>query len=138
MFNITKCKTLMEAREINQKELALRSGLSERTVSQALRGETKPTISTLRKIALALEVKVRDIVESVDIQVQIDNELNRLSRAADRLEEAMLDDVGKEAVRLETLSENFVRVYAKHMKGAVDERDVEFTFASRSSPSVPE
>lgn len=50
-----------EENALTQVELAERSGVNEITISNIERGRQKPAARTLRKLAAALEVEVRDL-----------------------------------------------------------------------------
>ncbi len=53
-----RLRTLREEREISMRELARRSGLSANALSMIERGLTSPSVSTLTKLATALEVPI--------------------------------------------------------------------------------
>ncbi len=56
----------MAKKEINQKQLAVDSGISESTLSNILTGKSDGTPKTWGKIATALGVDVTEIIETVE------------------------------------------------------------------------
>jgi transcriptional regulator with XRE-family HTH domain len=59
-----KLKDLRIERALTQQELADASGIGKNTVNRIERNETEPHLSTLRKLASALDVKPTDLVKS--------------------------------------------------------------------------
>jgi transcriptional regulator with XRE-family HTH domain len=59
-----KLKDLRIERALTQQELADASGIGKNTVNRIERNETEPHLSTLRKLASALDVKPADLVKS--------------------------------------------------------------------------
>jgi len=61
--NIKKSmKMAMAQCDMNQKELAAASGVSEVTLSKISRGIGNPTMSTINKLALATDYKFNDFI----------------------------------------------------------------------------
>jgi len=64
-----KLKQLLKERNMNQKELALKSGLNERTISEfATNKVERINKKAICKIATALEIK--DIREIIDFKIE--------------------------------------------------------------------
>lgn len=51
-------------KKITLSKLAEKSGVSKSTIQRIESGETSPTISTLEKLAIALNVRISDLYES--------------------------------------------------------------------------
>lgn len=51
------------ARELSMDELSIKSGVSKSLISQIESGKVNPTVNILNKIALALDVKLGDLVD---------------------------------------------------------------------------
>jgi transcriptional regulator with XRE-family HTH domain len=60
-------KSLRSKKGLSLRELSNRSGLSSNAISKIERGENSPTVSSLHKIAFALEVQITDLFRQ-DIQ----------------------------------------------------------------------
>jgi transcriptional regulator with XRE-family HTH domain len=58
-----KIRILREARQLLQRELGEKAGLPERTIGRIERGEVDVRIGTLKKIADALGVSLRDFFQ---------------------------------------------------------------------------
>lgn len=58
-----KIKEILKDKNITAKELATQIGMSEAGLSVALSEKGNPSLSTLRKIAEALNVKVSDLIK---------------------------------------------------------------------------
>ena len=56
-------KIAMINKEINQKELASLSNVSETTISQTLSGKTSPNTRTLSKLAKAMEMSYSELIK---------------------------------------------------------------------------
>lgn len=59
-------RTLRERRNLSQRSLAEASGLSRNTLSLLERGQTSPTVSTLKRLAIALGVDMNAFFSSSD------------------------------------------------------------------------
>ena len=59
-------RILRERRNLSQRSLAEASGLSRNTLSLLERGQTSPTVSTLKRIAIALSVDINAFFNSSD------------------------------------------------------------------------
>ena len=64
-------KELRHERGLSQEELAERCGLHDRYISFMERGLRQPTISTIFKLAEALNISPSALIEKVEIQVNI-------------------------------------------------------------------
>ncbi len=58
-----RLKDLRVERALTQQELADAAGIGKNTVNRIERNETEPHMSTLRKLASALDVKPADLVK---------------------------------------------------------------------------
>ena len=83
---------LREKRNLSQKDLANASGLSRNTLSLIERGQTSPTVSTLKRIALALNVDINAIFEHLDRTNTVYTRAHR--RASVRLDQVTMADLG--------------------------------------------
>jgi transcriptional regulator with XRE-family HTH domain len=54
---------IRKAKGITQEDLAYQAGLNRAYIGYIERGERKPTIETIEKIALALKVRVKEIID---------------------------------------------------------------------------
>ncbi|MBO7595335.1 MAG: helix-turn-helix transcriptional regulator [Salinivirgaceae bacterium] len=59
-----RIKELLKAKQLTSKELAAKIGVTEGAISQQIKPESKPTLSTLEKIADALGVSVIDLIDA--------------------------------------------------------------------------
>jgi len=59
-------RALRERRNLSQRSLASASGLSRNTLSLLERGKTSPTVSTLKRLAIALGVDINAFFNSID------------------------------------------------------------------------
>lgn len=57
-----KIDRILKERAISQRQLAKAAGISNATVSRCIWGEKNPQLDTLRKIAKALNITVKDLV----------------------------------------------------------------------------
>lgn len=58
-----RLKNLRVRRALTQQEVADKAGIGKNTVSRIERNEGEPHMSTLRKLAKALNVQPRDLIE---------------------------------------------------------------------------
>lgn len=58
-----KIRKIRKDRNISQEELAFKAGLNRAYVGYIERGERKPTIDTLAKLAKALKVKLSEFID---------------------------------------------------------------------------
>ncbi len=58
-----KIRKTRKERKISQEELAFKAGLNRAYVGYIERGERKPSVDTLSKLAKALKVKLSDLLE---------------------------------------------------------------------------
>jgi len=58
-----RVRELRRAKRMNQRELAEAAAIRQALVSQIERGEANPTLDTIVKIAMALEVRFSDLFE---------------------------------------------------------------------------
>lgn len=57
-----KLKKIRNKKGLTQKQLAAKAGIDERTIRYLEKGEKSPTLSTLTKIAKALNLKVTNLL----------------------------------------------------------------------------
>jgi transcriptional regulator with XRE-family HTH domain len=58
-----KIRRIRKDRNISQEELALKAGLNRAYVGYIERGERKPSVDTLAKLAKALKVKLSEFID---------------------------------------------------------------------------
>ena len=63
MLNIEKIKSLLEAQNLTQEQLADLIGVSESMVSHIFRGFKEPSVKVLKRIADVFDVKVDDLIK---------------------------------------------------------------------------
>lgn len=56
-------KSLMKSNGYTQKQLALRSGCTEASISKYVRGERTPTLKIAKRLAIALGVTIDDLMK---------------------------------------------------------------------------
>ena len=56
-----RIRTLRKRRRMSLRDLASNSGLSANAISRIERGESSPTVSTLRRLATSLEIPIMDL-----------------------------------------------------------------------------
>lgn len=85
-------RKLREQRHLSQKGLAEASGLSRNTLSLIERGQTSPTVSTLKQLAGALHVDINAFFQPVDEANIIFTKASQRPRV--RLDHGAMDDLG--------------------------------------------
>lgn len=63
-------KYMMEYTEINQRELAIRSGISEPTISRYLNASIKPSITAIVNFCYALNCDIYDLVPTACVVIE--------------------------------------------------------------------
>lgn len=63
MITSKAIKIAMVQKEINQKELAELSGVSETTISHTLSGKTSPNTKTLSRLAKAMSMSYSELIK---------------------------------------------------------------------------
>lgn len=64
MMNLKKAlKVAMASAEVNAKEFAVKSGVSESTISQTINGHTVPSSKTLSRLAEGLEISYSELIK---------------------------------------------------------------------------
>ncbi len=58
-----KIRKIRKERNISQEELAFKAGLNRAYVGYIERGERKPSIDTLAKLAKSLQIKLSDLLD---------------------------------------------------------------------------
>jgi len=87
-----KIRQLRERRNLSQQAMAEQSGLSRNTMSLIERGQSSPTVSTLKRIADALNVDINAFFDSLD---QTDIIFTKAAqRPSLQLSECLLADLG--------------------------------------------
>ena len=61
-------RALREARGLSQEQVAQRAGVTMNTYARVELGQAAPSWSTVRSIAAALDVSLRDLAEAVEAQ----------------------------------------------------------------------
>lgn len=61
-----RLQSLRKERRLSQEQLAEDSGLHRTYISSLERGGRNPTLTTLKALAVALNIKVSELVEGVD------------------------------------------------------------------------
>lgn len=64
-----RLKYMRERRDMTQSELAKRSGVSQSTIAQIESGKKDPSLSTIKKVAEALNVHIAILFASDDVHV---------------------------------------------------------------------
>lgn len=75
-------RTALERKKINQSELALKVGVDRSTISRILNGPGGATVSTLLKLAQALEVSPEDLRVQYELDFEIDDKFTALAQQA--------------------------------------------------------
>lgn len=57
-----KLKTLIQVNNLSKAELARELGVSQSQITRWLRGETKPSLNSMKEIALFFDIKLEDLV----------------------------------------------------------------------------
>jgi len=84
-----------ELRHLTQSELAKLSGVSQSTVAQVEKGKKDPSISTLKKIAEALDVHLAVLFASDDVHVFDMGRLKKKYDHVDKLNPTLYTALGK-------------------------------------------
>ncbi|GKX30569.1 hypothetical protein SH1V18_30490 [Vallitalea longa] len=58
-----RIREIRELRKYNKSQLAKKAGISKATISKIENYKESPTIETLEKIAIALDVKISDLLD---------------------------------------------------------------------------
>ena len=66
MLNTKKLNELMKAAGFNARSLALAAGLPQATVWRTVRGDTSPSLETLKKICVPLRVRPSELLIETD------------------------------------------------------------------------
>jgi len=61
-IKINRLKVVLAEKEISQKEFAKLLSVDPNTISRICNNEQQPTLRTLRKMALALDVDIRELL----------------------------------------------------------------------------
>jgi transcriptional regulator with XRE-family HTH domain len=85
-------RLLRNRRNLTQRELAEASGLSRNTLSLLERGQTSPTISTLKRLAIALDVDINAFFNTSDAESIVFTK--RGQRKNLQLSEVLMADLG--------------------------------------------
>ena len=82
-------------RKLSQKELALKSQISQSTIAQIESSKKDPSISTLRKIADALDMEVAIFFASDDVHIFDMKRLKKKYKDVDSLNPTLYMAIGK-------------------------------------------
>ncbi len=61
-LRINRLKVVLAEKEISQKDFAKTLSVDPNTISRICNNEQQPTLKTLRKMALALDVDIRELI----------------------------------------------------------------------------
>jgi transcriptional regulator with XRE-family HTH domain len=61
-IKINRLKVVLAEKEISQKDFARKLAFNPNTISRICNNEQQPTLNTLRKMALALDVDIRELL----------------------------------------------------------------------------
>jgi len=61
-LRLNRIKSVLAEKEVQQKELAKRVGLTPNTIARICSNESQPTLKRLYKIAKALDVDIRELL----------------------------------------------------------------------------
>jgi transcriptional regulator with XRE-family HTH domain len=96
---MTKLEKLRLEKGLSQRALAKRSGVAPATVYELENGRRKPNPSTLRKLAEALEVEVKELMEEkMQVRIEwVDENDNRIAEqlrfTGEELEDYLVEEV---------------------------------------------
>ena len=85
-------RILRERRNLSQRSLAEASGLSRNTLSLLERGQTSPTVSTLKRLAIALGVDINAFFNQIDDESIVYTKSGKRSNL--QLSQGMMADLG--------------------------------------------
>jgi putative transcriptional regulator len=63
---INRLKSVLVDKDLSQKEFAKRLSVSQNTISRICTNETQPSLKLLRKMAIALEVQISDLLVPIN------------------------------------------------------------------------
>lgn len=63
-IKINRIKVILAEKDISHKELAQKVGLVPNSITRICNNESQPSLMMLRKIAIALEVDIKDLLVS--------------------------------------------------------------------------
>lgn len=86
---------LRERRNLTQAELAIAAGISQSTVAHIENGKKDPSLSTLKKIAIALDVHIAILFASDNVHVFDMQRLKQKYDNVDKLNPTLYFAVGK-------------------------------------------
>jgi transcriptional regulator with XRE-family HTH domain len=89
-------KTVREAKRLSQKQVALSINMDPSQYSKIEKGKTDPSVSTLEKIAVALQISLADLFQSEDIFKDINSADKTLIEKLRLIEQ--LDDQEKASI----------------------------------------
>ena len=92
-----KVRVLMENKNMTQKDLSLKSGITESSISRYLRGNKHPRMDILVNLAKALEVETNYLLDDNE---KLDSAYNTISTAIARNGKDLTDDERRKLVLL--------------------------------------
>ena len=104
-------RKIRERRGITQTELAIRLGISSRTVSSWEVNRTEPKMGMLEKVCMVLSCRKSDIIEDTEYDIPLKNEnpaLLELAKQMDPALRALQDKIGKLTIENRISVEIFV------------------------------
>ncbi|RME18058.1 MAG: XRE family transcriptional regulator [Bdellovibrio sp.] len=90
-----RVRYLRQSRELSQAQLAKKAKVSQSTIAQIESGRKDPSISTLKKIAKALEVEIAILFASEDVLVFDLKKLRKKYNSPDKLHPTIYMALGK-------------------------------------------
>jgi transcriptional regulator with XRE-family HTH domain len=61
-IKINRLKVVLAEKDVNQKDFAEKLSVTAHTISQICNNNQQPTLKTLRKMAIALDVDIRELL----------------------------------------------------------------------------
>lgn len=104
-------RKIRERRGITQTELAIRLGISSRTVSSWEVNRTEPKMGMLEKVCMVLNCRKSDIIEDTEYDIPLKNEnpaLLELAKQMDPALRALQDKIGELTIENRISVEIFV------------------------------
>jgi transcriptional regulator with XRE-family HTH domain len=90
-----RLKYMRERRNMTQAELASKSGVSQSTIAQIESGKKDPSLSTIKKVAEALDVHIAVLFASDDVHVFDMKSLKARYKKVDDLNPTLYFAIGK-------------------------------------------
>lgn len=103
-----KIKEIRKSLNINQNELAIKSGLSKNAIWNYENGKRIPTLDTLKKIAVALDVPMFALIDNytVNRDMNIGERIKELRKSKDLTQKQLGDKIGVTAATITKYENN--------------------------------